>query len=77
MVYNNEEVSSYLNASVDTENPFKTIKKELSELEHILEELGIWSFTGAFEQSLLNISIKSLKLGAKNLKYLINILYNE
>lgn len=55
MIYDDEEVSSYVNASVDTENPFKTIKKELSELEHILEELGSWSFAGAFEQSLLNI----------------------
>jgi hypothetical protein len=54
-IYNDEEASSYLNASVDTENPFKVIKKELSELEHILEELGIWSFALAYQQSIINI----------------------
>ena len=41
--------------SVDFENPFKVIKKELSDLINIYEELGIWSLCSACLESIKTI----------------------
>lgn len=41
--------------NTETDNPFKVIKKELGDLENLLEELGLWSFCKAYQDSVQRI----------------------
>ena len=50
-----ENKRDYAAFSGEIENPFKIIKKELTDLINIYEELGIWSFTSACLDSLKTI----------------------
>jgi len=52
--------------SIDLENPFKVIKKELSDLINIYEELGIWSLSHACVES-----VKTIKRTLETCKHFI------
>jgi hypothetical protein len=62
-----EEVQrKYSKFSVDIENPFKVIKKELSDLINIYEELGVWSLSHAYVES-----VKTIKKSLETCKHII------
>ena len=55
MINSEENKLDYSTFSSDIENPFKIIKKELTDLLNIYEELGIWSLSSACVDSIKTI----------------------
>lgn len=67
MTPNLEEIKrEFSKLSIDLENPFKVIKKELSDLINIFEELGIWSLSQACVDS-----VKTIKRSLETCKHFI------
>ncbi|CAF0962428.1 unnamed protein product [Brachionus calyciflorus] len=46
--------------SNENENPYKTLKRELSDLESILEDLGLWSFSIALQDTISKLKSSDL-----------------
>lgn len=51
-IENNEMDLNPTICSNEVESPFRTLRKECSDLENIIEELGLWSFSMAFQNSI-------------------------